>query len=173
MTIKIKKSRAAYWPEILDLYMAVANSPGGLARTEDEISGEYVNSFLKKSEKTGLSLIAYDSLTIVGEIHAYRLDPKVFSHVLSELTIAVHPDFQGIGVGRLLFEGFLSEIETNRPDILRVELIARESNLKAIRFYESLGFKQEGRFEQRIDRGDGTFEADIPMAWINPGFHRK
>lgn len=173
MTIRIKRSIVAYWPEILALYKTVANSPGGLARSVDEISGEYVNSFLKKSEKTGLSLIAYDSLTIVGEIHAYRLDPKVFSHVLSELTIAVHPDFQGMGVGRLLFEGFLREIETNRPDILRVELIARESNLKAIRFYESLGFKQEGRFEQRIDRGDGTFEADIPMAWINPGYHRK
>lgn len=173
MDPKIKKTRVEYWHEILELYRMVAKVSGNLARTSDELSEDYVRSFLRKSQITGLSLIAFDGMNIIGEIHAYKLEPKVFSHVLSELTIAVHPDFQGKGVGRALFSAFLEELATSRPDILRVELISRESNVKAIRFYESLGFKQEGRLEQRIDRGDGTFEADIPMAWINPNFSKR
>lgn len=173
MPIKIRKCRAEYWMEILELYQRVVATPGGLARTPDEITGVYVKEFQRKAHETGLSMIALSGMQIVGEVHAYKLNPRVFDHVLSDLTIAVHPDFQGQGVGRSLFTGFLQEIENHRPDILRVELISRESNLRAIQFYESLGFKQEGRFEQRIDRGDGTFEADIPMAWINPGFRRK
>lgn len=167
---KIKKSRVEYWPEILELYQLVAQVSGNLARSSGEISADYVKNFLKKSQKTGVSMIAFDGMQTVGEIHAYIPEPKVFSHVLSDLTIAVHPDFQGKGIGKALFSAFLSEIESSRPDILRVELISRESNTKAIQLYSFLGFRQEGRFEKRIDAGDGTFEADIPMAWINPGY---
>lgn len=172
MDKKIKKARVEYWPEILQLYRSVAQISGNLARTSEEITGEYVKNFLKKSQETGLSLIAFDGMNIVGEIHAYKLEPKVFSHVLSELTIAVHPDFQGKGLGRALFSAFLAEVKTARPDILRVELISRETNKKAILFYQSLGFQQEGRLEKRIDSGDGTFEADIPMGWISPGYKK-
>lgn len=169
---KSKKSKIEYWPEILALYRQVAQISGNLARSSEEISGEYVKNFLKKSQSTGISLIAFTGMNIVGEIHAYKLDLKVFSHVLSELTIAVHPDFQGKGIGRALFSTLLDEIKTSRREILRVELISRESNKKAIRFYESLGFRQEGRLENRIDSGGGIFEADIPMGWINPDFKK-
>jgi putative acetyltransferase len=51
-----------------------------------------------------------------------------------------------------------------------VELISRESNLKAISFYESLGFTREGKFEKRVRSNESEFEADIPMAWFNPNF---
>jgi putative acetyltransferase len=47
-----------------------------------------------------------------------------------------------------------------------VELIARESNARAIGLYESLGFRREGRLEGRVRRPDGVVEADIPMAWV-------
>lgn len=173
MSIKIRTCRPEYWREIFDLYYKVAAVSGGLARTSDEITGDYIREFQRKVKVNGLSLMALSGMDIVAEIHAYKLQPLVFSHVLSELTIAVHPDFQGKGVGKALFSAFLEEVTNSRPDILRVELISRESNVKAIRFYESLGFKQEGRFEQRINRGDGTFEADIPMAWINPNYSTR
>ena len=170
MDTKIRVSRIEYWQEILDLYRSAALIPGGLARSSEEISADYVRIFLKKSQETGVSMIALEGMNTVGEIHAYKLDPKVFSHILSELTVVVHPDYRGKGVGKALFSAFLKEVETKRPDILRVELVARESNQKAIRLYASLGFEQEGRLEKRIESGDGTFEADIPMAWINPAF---
>lgn len=152
---------------IFALYQAVAAIEGGLARTAEEISEEYIAHFLSKSLESGFCLVARESLDgpIIGEIHSYALGPRVFAHVLGELTIAVHPAKQGLGIGKLLFTELLRMVEQERPDILRVELIARESNRKAIEFYQKLGFKVEGRFENRIRSVGGGFEADIPMAW--------
>lgn len=152
---------------IVDLYLAVAAIEGGLARTAEEISEDYVANFLNKSLESGFCLVARetDSGPIIGEIHSYALGPRVFAHVLGELTIAVHPAKQGLGIGKKLFTEMLRRIEQERPDILRVELIARDSNRKAIEFYQKLGFKIEGRFENRIHSIGGGYEADIPMAW--------
>lgn len=152
---------------ILGLYREVAEIEGGLARTADEMSKEYVEYFLQHSLADGLCVIARNSEgKIVGEIHAYGLGPRVFSHVLGELTIAVDPAFQGSGVGRALFARFMELVEKERPDILRVELIARESNRRAIGFYESIGFQIEGRLRRRIASVGGGFEDDVPMAWL-------
>ena len=152
---------------ITALYRAVAAIEGGLARTADEITDEYVEAFVRKSIETGILIVAREGMTgeIIGEIHAYALGPVTFAHVLGELTIAVHPASQGIGAGKALFNELLREVKDERPDILRVELIARESNQKAIEFYRKLGFEIEGRFVDRIASVGGGFEDDIPMAW--------
>ncbi len=152
---------------LLALYRTVAAVEGGLARTAEEITADYVSHFVQKSLACGVLLIARQSDTqeIIGEIHAYDLGPQVFVHVLGELTIAVHPRYQGRGVGKALFTAFLHHVSIERPDMLRVELIARESNQKAIAFYQKLGFRIEGKFAGRLRSVQGGYEADIPMAW--------
>ncbi|MBS1787546.1 MAG: GNAT family N-acetyltransferase [Acidobacteria bacterium] len=163
----IKSAKPEDRNAIAELYLTVAAIEGGLARTAEEISEAYVAQFLRKSLESGFCLVARENLDgpIIGEIHSYALGPRVFAHVLGELTIAVHPAKQGLGIGKKLFTEMLRRIEQERPDILRVELIARESNRKAIEFYQKLGFKIEGRFENRIRSIGGGYEADIPMAW--------
>lgn len=153
---------------IIALYQRVAAVEGGLARGSDEIDDRYVRNFMLKSAQSGIEIVARKGDSIIGEIHAFALGPRAFSHVLGELTIAVDPGSQGTGVGRLIFSELIRRVTESRPDILRVELIARESNLRAIAFYESLGFVKEGRFEGRIKSVGGGFEADIPMAWTRP-----
>lgn len=164
----IAKGKVEDKTEILVLYRKVAAIEVGLARTASEITGDYVENFLHKSVENGIIVVARDSENgnLIGEIHGYHLTPKVFAHILGELTIAVHPDWQGRGVGKALFVEFMRQVKENRPDILRVELIARESNQKALEFYEKLGFQIEGRMVKRIRSIDGGFEADIPMAWL-------
>lgn len=164
--ITIKETTTGKNLEVYQLYKKVAVIAGGLARLENEVSQDYVSEFLVKSAKRGLSLLAIDeNHNIVGEIHAYASGLFCFSHVWSELTIAVDPEAQGQGVGRKLFEKLLMEVTNNFPEILRIELIARESNQKAIKFYQSLGFAKEGIFKNRIKNIDGTYESDIAMAW--------
>jgi ribosomal protein S18 acetylase RimI-like enzyme len=151
---------------ILGLYRRVASIPGGLARLEAEIDDSYVRHFLNRSMAAGLELVAVDPAgTILGEIHAYVPGPRCFAHVLSELTIAVDPGIQGRGVGRRLFATFMNIVLEEHPAISRVELIARKSNSKAIRFYRTIGFAVEGELTDRIRNLDGSFESDIPMAW--------
>ena len=160
-------------PALIKLYKAVARQQEGIARVESEITEDYVRSFITKSISHGLIIVGVhpeNHHEIVAEIHAFRPGIKVFAHVLSDLTIAVHPDFQGKKIGRTIFTIFLEEVGKNMPQIGRVELITRESNAKAIKLYQSLGFKIEGRLEMRIKSTSGMYEADIPMGWQNPNF---
>jgi len=168
MEIKIRKAGIEDVDGIKNLYKKVSSIEGGLARKNDEITKDYIEHFLNKSIQNGVVLLAVEreSYKTVGEIHCYGSGLKVFKHVLGELTIAVDPDCQGKRIGRMLFEKLLDIVKYEMPDINRIELVARESNLKAINFYESLGFKIEGRFENRIKSVGGGYEADIPMAWL-------
>ncbi len=169
------KTRLAHLDDrkrIFNLYKKVSKNNGGIARTENEITESYIESNLRKAIYNGVCFVIENTNTneLIGEIHCYKLEPSVFNHVLSELTIVVDHQYQGQGLGKLLFTSLLENVETKRSDILRIELIARESNERAIKFYEELGFKIEGRFEKRIDNGTNNFEADIPMAWFNKNY---
>lgn len=158
---------------LVKLYQIVAATEGGIARLEQEITSDYIHNFLEKSLEAGLIIVGEnpdDADELVAEIHGYKAGIQVFDHVLGEVTIVVHPDFQGKKIGRTIFTIFLEEIGRNHPEIGRVELIARESNEKAIALYQSLGFLIEGRLEMRIKTPDGHYEADIPMSWQNPNF---
>lgn len=167
----VRKATASDKEKISLLYKKVSKILGGLARNNDEITEDYINHFCTKSQTNGIQLVIENDNKIIAEIHCYKLEPLVFNHILSELTIAVDPDFQGKGLGKLIFQSLLQIIEKERNDILRVELIARESNQKAIQLYQKLGFIVEGRFEKRISASTNNFEADIPMVWFNPSFN--
>lgn len=158
---------------IITLYKAVARAEGGISRLEREISEEYVRHFITQSTASGLILVAEhpdNPDELVAEVHGYKSGPFVFDHVLGDVTLAVHPEFQGRKIGRSIFTIFLEEIATNRSDVGKVELITREGNTRAISLYQSLGFRIEGRLEMRIRTPERTYEADIPMGWQNPNF---
>lgn len=163
----IRYAKADDFQAIIALYRRVAETPGGIARLRQEITEDYVKGFMSAVDaKAGIELVCEHEGQIVGEIHANTLGIHSFSHVLTELTIAVSPEHQGIGVGRQLFEGVLTYVRRDRPVITRIELMARESNTRAITFYQSLGFVVEGRLRQRIKTLGGEFEDDILLAWL-------
>lgn len=151
--------------EVLALYRATAAGRGGLARTPAEIDLAYVRGFLTRAAKDGLTIGARAANgALCGEIHAARIGPALFRHVLSDLTVAVHPDWQGRAIGSRLFEQLFAEAALLSPKIERIELMARSGNDGAIKLYERLGFHIEGRFARRVRLADGTVEDDIAMA---------
>lgn len=150
---------------VLALYRAAASGTGGLARRPEEIGPAYVEGFLAKACERGLGFVAVTPQgQVVGEIHVFRMDPAQFSHVLTDLTVAVHPDWQGRGVGSALFSALIAAARALSPRIERIELVARSGNVGAIRLYERLGFVNEGRFVGRVRLPDGRVEDDMPMA---------
>lgn len=155
--------------KIMVLYKTVAARSGGIARHADEVTEAYVRNFIERCHETGIILTIEDPSNpeaLIAEVHTCSPGIRVFSHIFSDLTIAVHPDYQDKGIGSLLFQTLLQEIELKHPEILRIELITKESNQKAIRFYKKFSFRAEGRLEKRISGKNGELEADIPMAWI-------
>lgn len=152
--------------KILELYQIVAGSDNGLARTSEEFSLEFVSDFLTNSWANGLSLVGEIEGKIIAEIHGFKMQTKCFSHCLSNLIIAVHPNYHGQGIGRKIFEEFLLKIRKNHLQISRVELMVCSTNLKAISLYKSLGFMVEGVLKNRIKNSDSSFADDLMMGLL-------
>jgi ribosomal protein S18 acetylase RimI-like enzyme len=163
--------------KILELYKRVTvATPGGIARSFDEITETYIQDFMQESSLHGLEFVIDnpdDAGEIIAEIHCYQSGLKVFDHVLSELTIVVDPSFHNKGLGKLIFTHLLDFVTHNRPDILRVELVVKDSHTYAIALYKKIGFIAEGRFEKKFKKIDGNYDSDIPMVWFNSMFHSK
>jgi len=170
VTLPIRPARMADVNGLYFLFQAAAAQPGGLARTAQEASEGYVRRCLEAAGGRGLALLAQGDGRVQGSLWAWRPEPASLRHTLGELTLAIHPEAQGQGLGRALMEAFLDAVKTRFPDIQRVELVCRESNRAALHLYEALGFIREGRFNRRILGAQGRLEADIPMAWFNPAF---
>ncbi|MEI7582501.1 N-acetyltransferase [Runella sp.] len=168
----IRKSTLDDLHSIQELYQTVARISGGIARKEHEISEAYIHNFLSKSLANGCSMVAEEEGKVIAEVHTYSFGIECFTHLFGDTTICVHPEYQGIGLGRKVFSALLEYVMTERRDILRVELHARESNPKAIELYQKLGFQIEGRALGRVLDPDGSIVADVPMGWLNPNFSR-
>ncbi len=162
----IRKAAASDHGRIVALYRAVAAVPGGIARTPGEVTDAYVAGFMQKAEADGVEFVAEMDGEIVGEIHASRVGIASLDTLLTDLTIAVAPKAQGRGVGRSLFQALLAEVSDHMPHIVRVELFARSSNVRARALYESLGFVEEGRLRARVRDASGELETDTIMGWL-------
>lgn len=168
MTIEIRPARLEDAVKVLALHRAVVQDPEGLIRQPEEITEQHIGEFLGKSIQTGLVFVAVaPENEIVGEIHAHTPPLTAFRHLLTDLTIAVHPKAQGQGVGRRLFERFFDEVP---PNIARVELYTRETNVRNVQFYQRLGFVNEGPQRHKICMPNGELQTPLHMAWFNPNF---
>jgi ribosomal protein S18 acetylase RimI-like enzyme len=168
--VQFRKTELKDLHNISLLYRKVTSEGETLALSSSDITVDYITEIFEKTTRNGLNLMVEDNGLIIGEVHAYSSGLKFQSHVLTDFTIAVHPLVHGSGVGRKLMNKFFTTLQSEMTHILRVELIIRESNQKAIRFYESSGFVKEGELKERLRNAFGHFENEILMAWMNPSF---
>jgi ribosomal protein S18 acetylase RimI-like enzyme len=155
-------------PQIVSLYKAVAQNSRGIARSISEINDQYVAALWEGISTGGLGFVAVAEHKIVGEIHATQKGIQIFDHLLSYLTIGIHPDYQNKGLGKKLFTNFLTNVQRERKDIYRVELESRASNIAGIKLYERMGFVMEGRMINQTRNADGIHEDGVMYAWFNP-----
>ncbi len=170
MEIDIKHGSLSMESELIRLYKDIAEISGGIIRIKNDIDKDYVFGFLTRSINKGLILVALINGKIIGEIHAYTPDIYAFQHLLTDLTIVIDPKYQRKGIGRQLFEEFLRIVKEKFYHILRIELYVREHNTQNVKFYESLGFINEGRQKHKIYKSKSEFETPLHMAWFNPDY---
>jgi putative acetyltransferase len=153
---------------LIDLLKAAAGTPDLFARGAQEIDAEFVRVRVSDACERGVWLVAedLDSGMLAGSVHALRPKAKDASHVLGDVLLAVHPRAQGRGLGSALFGAFVERVRQGMPEIQRIELLVRESNVRAAAVYERHGFRKEGRLVRRLRRFDGAFEDSLFYAWL-------
>jgi RimJ/RimL family protein N-acetyltransferase len=85
----------------------------------------------------------------IGEIHLSKLAPGAQHHRWTEIGIDILPNFQGKGYGREAIEWAL-DYAFRRAGLHRVKIRAFEWNTGAVKLYEKLGFKHEGRERETL-----------------------
>ena len=131
----------------------------------EQLTHDHVAFVVNSALQNGLIFVAEDTNQIIGSVLAYAEKAEDIDHILSELSIAVHPEHQRQGIGRALMCHLLHEVQAKHQNIMCVELTVRTSNVHALQLYQSLGFKKEAG-QQETDSAD----PDILMVWDNPTF---
>ncbi len=171
--MEIRKARIEDKEQMLALYKKVSLVPDGIIRNFDEVNESYILQFLTASISKGLILVGIMENKIIGEIHAITPNIYAFQHIMTDLTIVIDQDMQGQGIGKRIFKQFLNIIQTDFTNILRVELFTREHNERNVKFYENIGFINEGRQQNKIYLSKNSFHTPIHMAWFNPNYDRS
>ncbi|MGS2720183.1 GNAT family N-acetyltransferase [Paraglaciecola aestuariivivens] len=112
-------------------------------------------------------LVAEVENKVVAQV-CLLLSKKVRDKHCASLAIAVHPEFQGKGIGRSLLSEALNQAD-NWLNLIRIELDVFEDNQSAIGLYESLGFEKEG-VKRFSSFKQGQYANLVFMARIKPGF---
>ncbi len=116
------------------------------------------------------TLVAESEGRAVGHL-TFFLSNKPREKHSARIAIAVHPDTQGQGVGKLLMAKAIDQAD-NWLNLVRVELTVHADNDGAMVLYKKLGFEVEG--EKRF----ATFKAGkylslFVMSRINPNFSQN
>jgi RimJ/RimL family protein N-acetyltransferase len=139
-----------------------ALTPGLLVSRPHELTRVAFEQKIDEITASGRYVVAENEGQVVG--HAL-LDPmplEAISHVF-RLTIVVHPDYLGKGIGAALMQDLMNWAEQT-PRLGKIELLVRATNERAIHLYTKLGFVEEGRFKDRVRLPDGSFIDDLAMA---------
>lgn len=123
--------------------------------------------FYKSRDPDGLELVGVVDGVAAGHLGLITNSAPRRKHVAS-FGIAVHPDFQGRGVGKALMAEMLHQAD-NWLNLVRIELSVAAGNDRAIGLYEKHGFIFEGQTRFDIFSG-GTYRHTNHMARFRPGF---
>ncbi|GHN01172.1 acetyltransferase [Cytophagales bacterium WSM2-2] len=124
-----------------------------------EAEVDWINNF--NSNPNSRLLIAEHNSEIVGLLFFATNVKKKNMHV-GEFGVSVHPDYQGIGIGRALVESLLVWARENKR-IEKVFLNVFHTNKNAIKLYERLGFIEEGRHVKAIKQPTGEYVDVLQM----------
>jgi ribosomal protein S18 acetylase RimI-like enzyme len=161
--LTIRPARIEDAPVLAEAERTIAAKPGFLASQPAELTDE---RFAQKIEAlsradNGCYLVAETAGQIVGHGMLDPLPLAAVRHVV-HLTLAAHPGWQGMGVGRELL-GSLIEWAKAAPAVEKIELNVRSSNETAQALYRKMGFTEMGRWRRRIKVGPGQYLDDVAM----------
>ncbi len=141
------------------LYRRIVRTPASFVLVSEDGEARLTGFIAGSTDVRGLyrSFVVRDgipaALTVAPRLlRSWRSVFETLSHGSVEstagaelLSIAVDPDFQGQGAGRLLVEGFL--VELGLRDVSSAHVVVAADNKRAISLYERSGFRTVREFE--------------------------
>lgn len=109
---------------------------------------------------------AHGELQVVANAGLHPAGPQLRRRHVMSLGIAVHPDAQGQGVGRLLMQS-LCDWADLWGQVLRLELTVFADNARAIALYRQMGFFDEG-LHRAFALREGSYVDALSMARLHP-----
>jgi len=165
--INVRSVEARDLEEIAAIYAheaVIANTAQVPYRT-----AQFWRDFYRNRDPDGLELAAIVDDRAVGHLGLIGNRLARRKHVAS-FGIAVHPDFQGRGVGSTLMGEMLHQAD-NWLNLIRIELAVASDNLAAIALYEKHGFVFEGQTRFDIFTRGGYGHTNH-MARLQPGWEQ-
>lgn len=157
--------------ELVALDLALARDGRGMVITAEQVravpaEAERLAAITAAAATGSVCLIARVAGVTAGAAELRVLTPRRCAHV-GLLSIGIHPDWKGQGLGRRLMVALIDHAAAH--GLRRLELCVRADNPRAIALYESLGFTVEGVRRRFIALDDGSYVDDLLMArWIGP-----
>lgn len=119
----------------------------------------WINNF--NQNPNALVLVAELVDRIIGLLFFNANTKKKNAHT-GEFGVSVHPEFQNVGIGRLLIRALLEWAKDNKQ-IEKVYLNVFDTNRTAIKLYQDLGFIEEGRHVKAVKQLTGEYVDVIQM----------
>jgi RimJ/RimL family protein N-acetyltransferase len=130
--------------------------------TADDIAGWVRRSLASPAD---VQVVAEVDGQVEGELHMEVGARRRMSHA-GWLVMNVSAPWRERGLGTILLTAALDYARA-QPRIERVGLAALSSNSRAIRLYEKMGFREEGRRDRAIKLGPGRYVDEVLMGiWV-------
>ncbi|WP_299972917.1 GNAT family N-acetyltransferase [uncultured Pseudoteredinibacter sp.] len=113
------------------------------------------------------TLVAESEGKVVGHVTIF-LNTKVRDKHSASLAIAVHPDYHGKGIAKVLMSEAINQAD-NWLNLIRLDLEVHADNLSAISLYKKVGFETEGTKRLSTFK-NGQYIDMLIMSRIDPSF---
>lgn len=119
------------------------------AWTIEMIKGEWI-------QPNSIGLLLLNNLQSIGYLLA-----RIYIDEAEILRLAIKPDYQGKGLGKLLWRGFLKE--ANLREIKKIFLEVSDKNIKAQNFYKKIGFYKMGMRKNYYGGGENALMLEFKI----------
>lgn len=125
-------------PHLAEVAQLEWHTNDAIQRMQDD----YISEMLAETSKANITLIAESNNVPLGFIHARTHNDSISGETCGIIPLlAVSPESQGLGLGKLLIEHAEKWAKNLGFRLLHLEVFAE--NKKAESFYQNMGFKPE------------------------------
>ncbi|NRF41037.1 GNAT family N-acetyltransferase [Pedobacter foliorum] len=143
------------WPSVVDIYVQGFSTKKATFQTEAPTWEEW-----NKSHSEGLRFVAIKNEIITGWAALSPVSSRAVYAGVMEVSVYVHEDYRGMGIGNVLLERLITESETKNIWTLQSGIFPE--NLGSIALHEKFGFRKIG-YREKIGKMYGVWRDTVLM----------